>query len=78
MVFIYGIVKKEKWIKDILNKKIICLSLLGLLIPMIPMIFYDVHHGYPQTVKFAVWIGYKIEQYLAIPRFILTPRVRLI
>jgi len=68
LVFIYGVVKKTQWIKNIINIKIILLSLLGLLIPMIPMLLYDIHHGYPQTVKFAVWIAYKVATIFGLPK----------
>lgn len=27
---------------------------------MLPMLIYDVSHGFPQTVKYGAWIGYKI------------------
>jgi len=64
----YGIAKKTSWIKNILNKKIILLSLFAFLLPMIPMILYDIHHGYPQTIKFVVWIGYKIATIFGFPK----------
>jgi GT2 family glycosyltransferase/4-amino-4-deoxy-L-arabinose transferase-like glycosyltransferase len=67
IILIYGIVNKTKWLKGLLNYKIIALSLLCLVIPMIPMLIYDVHHGYPQTIKFGIWILYKIANFIHIP-----------
>ena len=58
-VLALGIYKKEKWVKRINNRKIIVLSMLGLLIPMIPILIYDLGHGFPQTLKFGVWFFYK-------------------
>lgn len=68
IVLFYGIVEKTKWVRNILNKKILLLSLFGLLIPMIPMILYDIHHGYPQTLKFAEWIIYKAATVFGFPK----------
>ncbi len=59
IIFIYGIFKKKNWIKGLLNRKIITLSLLFFLIPMIPMLLYDLNHGFPQTVRFVIWLFYK-------------------
>ncbi len=67
VVLIYGIVKKTKWVKNILQPKIILLSFLALIIPMLPMVLYDIYHGYPQTIKFAIWILYKIATIVGFP-----------
>ncbi len=67
VIVLYGIIKKTTWVKSILDKRIILLSLLALIIPMFPMILYDIHHGYPQTFKFALWIGYKISTVFGLP-----------
>ena len=55
-----GFVTKKEWAKRLLNKKIILLSFLGFIFPMISMIIYDFGHGFPQTLKFVLWVGYKI------------------
>ena len=68
LIIAYGIIKRTSWVKNILNKKSIILSIFAWLIPMIPMILYDVHHGYPQTVKFVIWIGYKIATVFGFPK----------
>lgn len=67
IIFIYGIVKKTPWFKELKNYTIILLSIVGLVIPMIPMLLYDIHHGYPQTLKFGIWIAYKIANFFHIP-----------
>ena len=58
----YGLYKKEKWVKALKNKKIITASFLCSLIPMIPILIYDVQSGFPQTVKYAGWFIYKAGQ----------------
>ncbi len=58
LFLIYGYINKEVWFTKLLNKKIIFLSVLCLIIPMIPILIYDAQNGFPQTVKYAVWIVY--------------------
>lgn len=60
ILFLIGFVKKTRWAREVLNKKILLLSSLGFFIPMIPMIVYDFGHGFPQTLKFIIWVFYKI------------------
>lgn len=67
IILIYGYVKKTKWTVNILSPKILVYSLLCLVIPMVPMILYDIHHGYPQTFKFGFWILYKLANFIHIP-----------
>ena len=54
----YGLIKKEVWIKKI-NKKIILLSFISLIIPMLPILIYDTSHGFRQTIIFSGWVFYK-------------------
>jgi hypothetical protein len=68
LILVYGLYKKTKWSKDIFKSKLILLSILAWIIIMIPMILYDVHHGYPQTVKFIVWLVYKIATVFGFPK----------
>lgn len=56
----YKLVKREIFLKDMLNKKIMPLSLISLITPLFPMILYDVKNGFPQTIKFSLWIIYRI------------------
>lgn len=49
LVFAYGI-----------SKKILFLSLLSLLVPLLPMLLYDISHGFPQTLLFIAWLGYRV------------------
>jgi 4-amino-4-deoxy-L-arabinose transferase-like glycosyltransferase len=67
IVLAYGLYKKTKWSKDIFKPKLIGLSILAWVVIMIPMIFYDVHHGYPQTIKFIIWVGYKVATVFGYP-----------
>jgi len=46
--------------KQIFNKKIIFFSFISLIVPLLPMILYDVRNGFPQTIKFAAWIAYRM------------------
>lgn len=56
---IYGKWKKTVWFRELINKKVIILSIVAFLIPMIPILTYDVLHGFRQTAGFAAWIIYK-------------------
>ncbi len=60
LIILYGFVRRKKWAMGLLNVKILLFSAIALLIPMIPMIIYDLSHGFPQTLKFVVWVFYKI------------------
>jgi small subunit ribosomal protein S9 len=60
LFLLYGFIKKTIWFKNLFTKKIIVLSLLSLIVPMLPVILYDLQHGFPQTIVFAGWIFYKI------------------
>lgn len=66
-ILAYGIWKKKEWIKKITNLKIMACSLVGLMIPMFPMLIYDTAHGFPQTLKFGLWIGYHIARVFGFP-----------
>lgn len=65
-ILIYGIWKKTEWINKIFNKKILIYSVLAFLIPMTPIIIYDFNNNFPQTLKFAAWIGYKVLSFFGI------------
>ncbi|MBI2621724.1 MAG: glycosyltransferase [Candidatus Levybacteria bacterium] len=67
LVFIFGFFKKTKWVMGVINKKILTYTFFAFLIPMFPMIVYDLFHGFPQTLKFIVWIFYKIAVFLGYP-----------
>lgn len=56
----YKLLKREVSLKKFLNKKILCLSVISSIIPLLPMILYDVNNGFPQTLKFIAWIPYRI------------------
>jgi GT2 family glycosyltransferase len=60
IIIVYLLLKNKKLIITSLTPKIVGLSIIGFLIPMMPMLLYDVSHGYPQTIKFWAWNIYKI------------------
>ncbi len=55
----YKLLKNEISFKEIINKKILTFSAIGLIVPLLPMILYDVRNGFPQTLKFIAWIFYR-------------------
>ncbi len=59
LFFLYGLWKKKKFVLGLKNIKVIIYSLLGALIPMLPVIIYDFSHGFVQTVVFLGWTVYK-------------------
>ncbi len=56
----YGFLKKTKWFKNLMDNRIIALSIIAFIVPLIPVIIYDFNHGYNQTVKFFGWVIYSI------------------
>ncbi|MEK7533749.1 MAG: glycosyltransferase [Patescibacteria group bacterium] len=63
-ILIYGFWKKKPWLKNTYKKNIILLSIVSFIIPMLPVIVYDINHRFPQTVGFAVWIVYKVFKFV--------------
>lgn len=59
-LFGYGIYKRAAWIKKLWNTRIIFFSFLAFLVPLLPMLFYDISHGFPQTALFVAWVGYRL------------------
>lgn len=68
MVLLYGFIKRKAWSLNLVNKKTVLLSVAGFLIPMIPMLIYDMSHGFSQTLKVAVWVGYRIAVFIGYPQ----------
>jgi hypothetical protein len=68
LILVYGLYKRTSWSKDIFKYKLISLSILAWIVVMIPMILYDTHHGYPQTLKFDEWLVYKIATVFGFPK----------
>lgn len=64
LIFVYGLLKKQKLVLKLFNKKTMTFSFIGFIIPMIPMFLYDINHGFPQTVKVVIWIFYRIAVFL--------------
>ncbi len=61
--FLYGIYKKSEFVLKLKNPKTIILSIFALFIPMLPVFIYDFNNGFPQTLKFAEWAGYKFLKF---------------
>jgi len=59
-IILFGIVKKQQWAQSVRNPKIFAISFVSFLFPLIPILIYDSQNGFPQTVRFAVWTGYKV------------------
>ncbi len=59
IILLFGFIKKLFWFKNILNKKILVLSFIAFVIPMFPILLYDINNGFPQTIVFGGWILYK-------------------
>lgn len=55
-----GFMRKEIWAKQLLRIRTIVISVLAGLVPLIPFLIYDTSHGFPQTLKFVAWVGYRI------------------
>lgn len=67
LILIFGILKRKNWIKFLLNKRTIIFSVIGITVPMLPMILYDINHGFPQTIKFVIWAFYRIAVLVGYP-----------
>lgn len=66
-ILTYGIIKRKIWTRNLFKTKNLFLSALFFLIPMTPMLLYDLSHGFPQTIKFLIWVIYRIAVFLGYP-----------
>ncbi len=57
LVGIYGIWRRSDWITKLTKRTIIWSIVLGC-IPLLPVILYDLNHGFKQTVGFTAWLFY--------------------
>lgn len=67
VTIIYGVSKKQAWMMKIFSRKIILFSFLSFLVPMLPILMYDVNHEFIQTLKFLSWIRIRIFDFLFSP-----------
>lgn len=58
LFIVWSLIKKETFVIKI-NKKIILLSCVSFITPMLPILIYDASHGFNQTLIFTGWIFYK-------------------
>lgn len=59
LILLLGYIQKQNFIKDVFNKKTITWSIVAFVIGMLPMLIYDFGNQFPQTLKFAAWVGYR-------------------
>ena len=67
-ILIFGLVRKKSYALKVLSRKVLGFSLLGFAVPMIPFLIYDPSRGFPQTLKFVAWLGYKVLVFLGFIR----------
>lgn len=59
-IVLYGLYRKQAYSLSLRQPKQWLIPLIAAITPMIPILLYDLSHGFPQTVRFVAWIGYKI------------------
>lgn len=67
LIFLIGIFRKSEYISALKNKTIIIISIFFSLLPLIPILIHDINNGFPQTIKFAMWMGYRILLFFGFP-----------
>jgi GT2 family glycosyltransferase/4-amino-4-deoxy-L-arabinose transferase-like glycosyltransferase len=67
VIWLYGYTVKKKWARGIFKIKIIFLAFCGWFVVMLPMLLYDFSHGFPQTLKVAAWVGYRVLLFFGYP-----------
>ncbi len=60
LVLVYLFVTDKQYIGKLLQPRLLITSILAGLLPLIPFVLYDVNHGFPQTVKFAGWMVFRV------------------
>ena len=63
--FIFGKLRHANWVTSI-KLKDFSISLILLIISLMPVIFYDIQNGFPQTLKFAAWNAVQLAGILGI------------
>src|SRR5690606_36696753 len=58
---------KKKWARNIFQKKILFMAFGLWFVAMFPMIIHDLSHGFPQTLKFLAWVGYRVLVFFGYP-----------
>lgn len=65
-VLLWGFKNKEKWIKKVFSGSTVFYSVLLFILPMLSILIYDFRNGFPQSLKFAGWILYRIAGFLGL------------
>jgi GT2 family glycosyltransferase len=60
LVLVFLFFKNKTFLKESFYPRLIIFSIISFIIPMLPMLIYDISHGFPQTFKFLAWNIYKI------------------
>lgn len=55
-----AIYKKVVKVKALRDTRLITTSLLAFMVPLIPVLIYDIQNGFKQTIVFSGWIGYQV------------------
>ncbi len=58
-ILIYGALKKKRWALALIDFKVIIVSIMFLIVPLLPVLIYDYSHGFLQTLGFLAWIAYR-------------------
>ncbi len=64
VILFFGVWKRKTWAINLFKTKIISFSIFAFIVPMIPVLIYDFSHGFSQTIKFLLWIPYRILKHL--------------
>lgn len=67
LLVLFGIRQKMLWMTQLKDLQLLGISFLAGVLPMLPVFLYDTQHGFPQTLGFAAWIGYKILTVFGFP-----------
>jgi hypothetical protein len=59
-VLLFGAVKRTVWFTQLRDMRLLGYSFLAGILPMLPVLLYDMQHGFSQTFGFAAWMGYKV------------------
>lgn len=66
-IFFYGMKTKSSWFERIKDRGVYAATFVALFIPMLPMLLFDFSHRFPQTLKFGLWVLYKIFRFFGFP-----------
>ncbi|RJQ38907.1 glycosyltransferase [Candidatus Microgenomates bacterium] len=65
VLLIIRVLKKSTRIDELLSRKNIILTFISFFVVMLPVLIFDFSHGFPQTIKFLIWIPYRTIKVLS-------------